>query len=228
MRGVQQRVTDLIPTSHNNCLRYYGTFSSNCSIRRNVVLYSHQEQLAIFPSEEKKKIKRKRTYLTWAALISRVFNDNPLRCPCGVEKRIVKFLTAPDECADYPASHGMEVLTADPKPARAPPGFMENDFEDQSAFEDYVEPEIPDELYVMDPPFYEEWVQGSFIMDRFALAVIFLSSTLIYLPAPALLHRHTAFCLQPSQPNPILWNFWKFTAMKAFKPLTPLAFLLEN
>jgi len=33
--------------------------------------------------------------------------------------RIVKFLTEPRECADYLEARGLQMLTSDPKPARA-------------------------------------------------------------------------------------------------------------
>ena len=59
--------------------------------------------------------------------------------------RIVKFLTEPGECADYLEGHGLEALTSDPKPARAPPEF-----------EEYVDLEPPDEWYETDSPFYED------------------------------------------------------------------------
>ena len=60
----------------------------------------------------------------------------------------------PKETAFYRlVEDSLDIVTADPKPARSPPGF--EDFEEPE-FEDYLEPEIPDELYVMDPPFYED------------------------------------------------------------------------
>jgi len=152
-----RRVAELIPTPRRNLLRFWGVFAPNHAMRRTIVRCTQGEQIAIFPSEEKKKTRRNGARLTWAALIRRIFEDDPLRCPCGGEMRIVKFLTEPGQCADYLESHGLEIATADPKPARAPPGLEEaaEPFE-ETAFEDCIEPETPDELYVMDPPFYED------------------------------------------------------------------------
>ena len=67
------RIVEQIPTPRRNLLRYTGVFGPNSSLRRKVVLSSHEQQPAILPSEEKKKIKRQRLYLTWAALIRRIF-----------------------------------------------------------------------------------------------------------------------------------------------------------
>jgi len=73
-----------------------------------------------------------------------VFEVDPLRCSCGGELEIVEFYTDGHECADYLERCGLPVQTADPKPARSPPGFEEFA---EPAFEDYVEPEPPDEWY---------------------------------------------------------------------------------
>ena len=127
--------------------------SGRVSVWIKVVRYREQEQLTILPSEEKKKIKRKKASLTWAALIRRVFEVDPLRCPCGGELKIVEFYTDGHECADYLERCGLPILTADPKPARSPPE-LEN-FEEPE-FEDYVEPDTPDEWYGIDPPFFED------------------------------------------------------------------------
>jgi hypothetical protein len=140
-----QRIVTLIPLPRKNCLRYMGVFGANSALRRKIVRRSLQEQLTIFPSEEKKKIKRNRLYLTWAALIRRIFEDDPLHCPCGGEMRIVKFLTEAEECTAYLQSHGLEATTADPKPARSPPGL-----------DDCVDPTPPDDWYGIDPPCSED------------------------------------------------------------------------
>ena len=134
-------------------IRYYSAFAPNCSIRRKVVRYSEQEQMTILPSEEKKKIKRRKANLTWAALIRRVFEVDPLHCPCGGELEIVEFYTDGHECAQYLQAHGLPVLTADPNPARSPPNFEDSV---EPELEDYVEPEPPDEWHGIDPPFYED------------------------------------------------------------------------
>jgi hypothetical protein len=147
------RVAELIPTPRRNLLRFWGVFAPNHAMRRTIVRCAKGEQIAVFPSEKKKRTRRTRARLTWAALIRRIFEDDPLRCPCGGQMRIVKFLTEPSECAEFLESHGLQIATADPKPARAPPRLEE--FE-EPAFEDYLEPEIPDELQVMDPPVHED------------------------------------------------------------------------
>ncbi|MFH1435122.1 MAG: transposase [Pseudomonadota bacterium] len=148
-----QRIVELIPPPRKNMIRFYSAFAPNCSIRRKVVRYSEQEQLTILPSEEKKKTSRRKANLTWAALIRRVFEVDPLRCPCGGELKIVEFYTDGHECADYLERCGLPIQTADPKPARSPPELEELA---EPEFEDYVEPDTPDEWYGIDPPFYED------------------------------------------------------------------------
>ena len=108
---------------------------------------------AKYKSEEKKKTRRGKANLTWAALIRRVFEVDPLRCSCGGELEIVEFYTDGHECADYLEHCGLPVETADPKPARSPPEL--EDFAEPD-FEDYVEPEPPDEWYGIDAPFHED------------------------------------------------------------------------
>jgi len=63
-----------------------------------------------------------------------------------------------NKCAPASCEKGIctAAFAADPKPERAPTGFEHNASEDSGDFEDCVEPEIPDELYSIDPPFYEE------------------------------------------------------------------------
>ena len=91
------RVLVQIPDPRRHLVRYYGAYSNRARGRRRKAEGrlkgngSREVEEVIPPSPERAALRR-----TWARLIRRVYEVDPLVCPrCGAEMRVIGFITEP-------------------------------------------------------------------------------------------------------------------------------------
>jgi len=90
------KLAKLIPPPRRHLHHYHGVFASNAPKRKWVTAYADQ-----MLNEPKayciKKTAEKVTYasLTWAKLITRIYEVDPLQCSCGKRMKIIGFVTNP-------------------------------------------------------------------------------------------------------------------------------------
>lgn len=114
------RVITQIPQPKRHLLFYYGHYANVVRARRqsslsdeqtdNTRADTHQDEPTLSPA--RKQALRRR----WADLIRRVFELDPLRCPCGGTFRVVSFITQPRVVRKI-----LDHLNKNPNPGRAPP-----------------------------------------------------------------------------------------------------------
>ena len=88
------RLTPHIPKKWESTTRYYGWYSHRQRGERK------KRQVPDFATIQPLPLERKKASRTWAALIKRVFEVDPLLCPkCGGRMHIKSFMTNPQEIA---------------------------------------------------------------------------------------------------------------------------------
>ena len=117
------RITSHIPDPGRHCQRFYGA-------------YSNRGQISVAPAEDNKAASPSANHgeqnisdcsrearSTWARLIKKIFEADPLLCPCGGRMRIVSFITDP-RVVDRILRHSKSgrCKTRDPFEPRPPPG----------------------------------------------------------------------------------------------------------
>jgi hypothetical protein len=89
------RITSHIPDAGRHCQRFYGAYSN----RGRICMAAEKDENAASPrakhcepdiSDCSREIRS-----TWARLIKRIFEADPLLCPCGGRMRIISFITDP-------------------------------------------------------------------------------------------------------------------------------------
>jgi len=111
------RLAALVPAPRVNLLHYYGVPAPAARWRASIVPASVENELKAdaceCEPESKAKSRRPRNYL-WAALLSRVFEIDVLKCPdCNGRLRIL--------AAIHPPVHTRKILECMGLPSRAPP-----------------------------------------------------------------------------------------------------------
>ena len=88
-------VTAHIPDRGRHCVRYYGAFANRA--RSPKVFTEQQTPPAAGPgaSEDTSSEFVQRSRASWARLIKKIFEVDPLLCSCGAEMKIVSFITDP-------------------------------------------------------------------------------------------------------------------------------------
>ena len=99
-----------IPDKWEQTVRYYGWYSA----RTRGVRRRREEQTTLLPLQEPEE--RRRVSKTWASLIKKIYELDPLRCPkCGGEMRVVAFIQEPREISRIMKNLGLPDYRAPPK-----------------------------------------------------------------------------------------------------------------
>lgn len=110
------RLLQHIPAPRLHLVRYYGRYANAARAKRRKVAESDRNAHRSAAAEEPSAAERKRLRRGWARMIRRIYEVDPLLCPCGETMRILSFLTDPPVVAKvlrHLASRPMQ---------RAPPG----------------------------------------------------------------------------------------------------------
>jgi len=88
------RISAFIPYPHRHRRHYHGVFAPNSPLRKKVAANAQKRVDHMGPPEMLEGTEKvKKVSLTWAKLISRIYEESPLRCVCGKEMKIVAFVT---------------------------------------------------------------------------------------------------------------------------------------
>jgi len=93
------RVLTQIPEPRKHNVRYFGAYSSRARAHRektSLTLQSLTGQQDSTPQDEPRLSPKERAALrkSWAQLTRRVYQTDPLKCPCGGEFRVIAFIRA--------------------------------------------------------------------------------------------------------------------------------------
>ena len=113
------RVVDHIPEPSQQTVRYWGFYANAARGKRRKAAQGGNA-IQTPPSQDDDEFSR-RARLTWAKLIRRVYEVDPLLCPfCGAEMRVLAFLV--DFAAAKAIRRSLELPAQEPEPlAHAPP-----------------------------------------------------------------------------------------------------------
>ena len=115
-------ITSHIPDPGRHCQRFYGAYSN----RGQISLAAPDDETAGLPAaklpERDNSDVSREARSTWARLIKKIFEADPLVCSCGGRMRIVSFITDP-RVVDRILRHreSERCKTQDPFETRAPP-----------------------------------------------------------------------------------------------------------
>jgi hypothetical protein len=115
------RITSHIPDPRRHCQRFYGAYSNRGRIR--VAARDDETAGLPVPAPERDNSEASReARSTWARLVRKIFEADPLLCSCGGRMRIVSFITDP-RVIDLILRHreSGRCKTSDPFEPRAPP-----------------------------------------------------------------------------------------------------------
>ena len=156
---LMKRLAELIPPPRMHMVRYYGVLAPNAKIREKVVMLAGPSEAlrlrlqqaaedmglsletdAELPETEDAKEKqapKKRASATWAMLMARVFEFQPLTCPrCSFPMRMVGFIVESENVRKVLKHLELPTEAPIPHPPRAPPQ-TEMEFVDE--FADWLE-----------------------------------------------------------------------------------------
>jgi hypothetical protein len=88
------RITSHIPDPGRHCQRFYGAYSN----RGRIPMAARTDESAGVPATVPEQVSShasREARSTWARLIKKIFEADPLLCPCGGRMRIVSFITDP-------------------------------------------------------------------------------------------------------------------------------------
>jgi len=90
------KLADLIPKPGRHRIHYQGAFAPNAPLRRKIIANAGQRpQSMVPPSVQQTANKTTKVSFTWAKLIARIYEVNPLICLCGKEIKIRSIITNP-------------------------------------------------------------------------------------------------------------------------------------
>jgi hypothetical protein len=116
------RITSHIPDPGKHCQRFYGAYSNRARIRTLAADVQATGSTAVRPCERDNSDGSREARSTWARLIRKIFEADPLLCTCGGRMRIVSFITDP-RVVDRIVRHreSGRCKTQDPFETRGPP-----------------------------------------------------------------------------------------------------------
>jgi len=116
------RITSHIPDPGRHCQRFYGAYSNRGRIRVGLAEAETSAPAAKLLKSGNADCSRE-ARSTWARLIKKIFQADPLLCSCGGRMRIVSFITDP-RIVDRILRHreSGRCKTPDPFEPRPPPG----------------------------------------------------------------------------------------------------------
>jgi hypothetical protein len=122
-----QRITLHIPDPGRHCQRFYGAYSNRARISVSSADGQSGACAAAKHSEQANSDISREARSTWARLIKKIFEADPLLCTCGGRMRIVSFITDP-RVVDLILRHRKSgrCKAQDPFEPRAPPGTAED------------------------------------------------------------------------------------------------------
>ena len=115
------RISAHIPDPRRHCQRLYGAYSNRGRIVSSRA-QGHAHQAAQTPEDRDNSEFSREARSTWARLIRKIFEADPLVCSCGARMRIVSFIADPhvvDRILRHRESEGCKA--EDPFEPRAPP-----------------------------------------------------------------------------------------------------------
>jgi hypothetical protein len=89
------KIAALIPLPRRHTHHYHGAFAPNSPLRPLIAKAANETPLQIVPTPVKETAQK--TSFTWAKLLARIYEVNPLLCLCGKEMKIIRFVTHPAE-----------------------------------------------------------------------------------------------------------------------------------
>jgi len=115
------RISAHIPDPGSHCQRFYGAYSNRGRVATARAQEDGGEGAPAHEDGDNADLSRE-ARSTWARLIRKIFEADPLLCTCGARKRIVSFITDP-RIVDRILRHrqGGRCKTGDPFEARDPP-----------------------------------------------------------------------------------------------------------
>ena len=117
------RLTSHIPDPGRHCQRFYGAYSNRARVAvSSTDGHSAGSTAATHPKQDNSDFSRE-ARSTWARLIRKIFETDPLLCTCGARMRIVSFITDP-RTVDLILRHreSGRCKAQDPFEPRGPPG----------------------------------------------------------------------------------------------------------
>jgi hypothetical protein len=89
-----ERISRFVPYPRRHRRHYHGVFAPNSPMRPKVVANAKKHpKSSIPPGVRESAEKIEKVSLGWAKLIARIYEVNPLLCPCGKEMKILAFVT---------------------------------------------------------------------------------------------------------------------------------------
>jgi len=115
------RITAHIPDPGNHCQRFYGAYSNRGRVATARAPADGGEDAPAHEHGDNADVSRE-ARCTWARLIRKIFEADPLLCTCGARMRIVSFITDP-RVVDRILRHRQSdrCRTGDPFESRDPP-----------------------------------------------------------------------------------------------------------
>ena len=116
------RITSHIPDAGRHCQRFYGAYSNRARVTLSSVPCNSAASAAdTHPGKDNSDFSRE-ARSTWARLLKKIFEADPLICTCGARMQIVSFITEP-RIVDRILRHreSERCRSQDPFEPRAPP-----------------------------------------------------------------------------------------------------------
>ena len=116
------RISSHIPDPGRHCQRLYGAYSNRARVTRSSAVGETADSAAEAGAERDNSDFSREVRSTWARLLRKIFEVDPLLCSCGARMRIVSFITEP-RVVDRILRHreSERCKTKDPFEPRAPP-----------------------------------------------------------------------------------------------------------
>jgi len=88
-----ERISRFIPYPRRHRRHYHGVFASNSPFRPKIAANAQKRSNSSIPPDVKKSGEKvKKVSVSWAKLIARIYETNPLVCLCGTEIKITTFV----------------------------------------------------------------------------------------------------------------------------------------
>lgn len=102
----------MIPPAGRHRHHYHGAFAPNSPLRPSITKAAiHTPAKIVPPALEETAQKTSKVSFTWSKLIARIYEQNPLLCPCGKEMKITKIVTDPAEIRRILTKIGWPITT---------------------------------------------------------------------------------------------------------------------
>jgi hypothetical protein len=89
------RITAHIPDRGRHCQRFYGAYSNRARVDVSSADGRSTDSMAKTHSQQDNSDSSREARSTWARLLRKIFEIDPLVCSCGARMRIVSFITDP-------------------------------------------------------------------------------------------------------------------------------------